>query len=396
MTKKYISFFSGAMGLDIGLEKAGWDCLAVNEIDSKICKTINRNNKNNKKVYNCDIRDLSSEQLKRDLNLKKKELFAVVGGPPCQSFSTAGKRLGLQDERGNAFIHFLDISLKLNPKYIIIENVRGLLSSPMEHIPHNKRESTHGKNIKEIKGGALNEIITILENGGYTVNFNLYDMSYYGVPQKRERLIIFASKNGKKIPDIIPTHKDNIINFIGNNNVVTLKDSIKDLKSKEWVNFPPKRLKFFKMLKSGENWKNLPSEKVKKEAMGNSYFSGGGKTGFFRRLDWNKPSPTLLTSPIMMSTALCHPSEDRPLSIEEYKAIQTFPKDYVLEGSTMYKYKQIGNAIACDFGEAIGRHINDFDGNQLKESLFNLELSRYKNTSYDLWKKEYNSKLNKI
>jgi DNA (cytosine-5)-methyltransferase 1 len=396
MKKQYLSFFSGAMGLDVGLDQAGWECLSINEYEKKFIPTIEANKPDSvKKIYNCDIRKLSANQIKKDLGIKEKELFAIVGGPPCQSFSTAGKRLGFEDPRGNVFLHFLDIATKLKPNYIIIENVRGILSSPLIYTPHEDRDLNHGKNKVEIKGGALNSIVEKLEKEGYTVNFNLYDTSYYGVPQKRERVIIIANRDNKKVPDIYPTHKDSFIS-LGKHPVKNVRDSIENIKSKEWSKFPEKRLRFFKMLKSGQNWKNLPSEKIKKEAMGNSYNSGGGKTGFFRRLSWDNPSPTLLTSPNMMSTALCHPSEDRPLSIEEYKAIQTFPNKHIILGSTVNKYRQLGNAIPCKFGKAIGNHINNFHNNTLKKECFNLKLSRYNNTSYDEFMSEYKIFINKI
>lgn len=396
MTKKYISFFSGAMGIDVGLEKAGWECLSLNEFDKKIIPTINANKSSTvKKVYNCDIRLLSAESIMKDLEIKKGELFAVVGGPPCQSFSTAGKRLGLEDERGNVFLHFLDIAIKLEPAFIVIENVRGILSSPLNHVPHLDRNDKHGENGIEIKGGALFSIVKILEDNDYTVNFNLYDTSYYGVPQKRERVIIFASRDGIKVPDIYPTHKDSN-NKLGSKPVRTIRDTINKVVSTEWTNFSAKRLPFFKMLKNGQNWKDLPDEDTKLAAMGNSYYSGGGKTGFFRRLHWDLPSPTLLTSPDMMSTALCHPEEDRPLSIEEYKAIQTFPVSHRILGSTAYKYKQIGNAIPCDFGKAIGEHLNLLDDNKLTNAHYNLKLSRYNDTSYDDFMKDIKKTLDKL
>lgn len=102
MEYKYLSFFSGALGLDLGLEQAGMKCLAVNEFDKQTCETIKKN-KPDLKLYDCDIRELSAKKLMADLNLQPRELFAIVGGPPCQAFSTAGKRLGLADERGNVF-----------------------------------------------------------------------------------------------------------------------------------------------------------------------------------------------------------------------------------------------------------------------------------------------------
>ena len=115
------------------------------------------------------------------------------------------------------------------------------------------------------------------------------------------------------------------------------------------IDFSEKRLKYIKMLKPGENWRNLPKE-LQPEAMGNSYHLGGGKTGFYRRLDWDSPSPTVVTHPAMPATELAHPTENRPLSIQEYKRIQEFPDDWVIEGSLLDKYKQIGNAVPVGLG----------------------------------------------
>ena len=134
----FISFFSGARGLDLGLEEAGWECLAANEFDRVTCDTI-RLNAPELQLYDTDIRELTAGQLQADLGLCGRDLFAIVGGPPCQAFSTAGRRLGLNDARGNVFLHFLDLIGSLKPKYAVFENVRGLLSAPLEHRPHDQR-----------------------------------------------------------------------------------------------------------------------------------------------------------------------------------------------------------------------------------------------------------------
>lgn len=110
--------------------------------------------------------------------------------------------------------------------------------------------------------------------------------------------------------------------------------------------------------KGGGNWRDLPEDLVE-EAMGGAYKSGGGKVGYFRRLKLNQPSPTILTSPAQNSTNLGHPIEDRPLSIEEYKAIQGFPIDYKLEGTLNNQYTQIGNAVPVKMGYILGIAILD-------------------------------------
>jgi DNA (cytosine-5)-methyltransferase 1 len=118
-----------------------------------------------------------------------------------------------------------------------------------------------------------------------------------------------------------------------------------------------------------------------------SYFSGGGKTGFFRRLAWDKPSPTLVTSPTMPATDLAHPKEDRPLSIQEYKRIQQFPDDWILKGNLIAQYKQIGNAVPVGLGKSLGLTLIDhLNGTKNDLSKFkDFPYSRYKNTKDDEW-----------
>lgn len=381
----FVSFFSGALGLDLGLEKAGLVPLAANEFDPVACQTI-RKNKPRLKLYACDICTLSSEQLLEDLGLERGDLFAVAGGPPCQAFSTAGRRLGLNDERGNVFLHFVDLIAGLRPKYAIFENVRGLLSAPLSHRPHDQR----GKGFPalgpdELPGGALLHVLNLLESHGYTTTFTLYNTANYGVPQIRERLIFFASREGKRVPYIPPTHdaheEDGLAPW------KTFREAVRDvMPSDECTAFPKKRMRYFQKLKAGENWRDLPVA-VQRTAMGASFHAGGGKTGFYRRLAWDRPAPTLVTSPAMPATALCHPAELRPLSVAEYAALQTFPQDYIFEGRTSDKYRQIGNAVPPLFGKAIGQHLVRFDEDALDVRPPEAALSRYRGTDHESWQR---------
>ena len=197
--EQFISFFSGALGLDLGLEAAGLHCLAANDADPVACETIRRN-RPNLRLYDQDIRGLSASFLCRDLSMSPGELFAIVGGPPCQAFSTAGRRLGLNDERGNVFLHFIALIAELRPKYAIFENVRGLLSAPLIHRPHEERvEGFPGLSNEERPGGALLHILRSMEEAGYRVTFTLYNTANFRVLQVRERLIFFASRDGDAV-----------------------------------------------------------------------------------------------------------------------------------------------------------------------------------------------------
>jgi DNA (cytosine-5)-methyltransferase 1 len=213
----------------------------------------------------------------------------------------------------------------------------------------------------------------------------LYNTANFGVPQIRERLIFFASRDGRKIPFMLPTHDKNGAN--GFAKWVTLREAIGHLQGKPQHarNFPERRLRFYRLLKEGQNWRNLPCN-LQPEALGAAWHSGGGRTGFYRRLAWNKPCPTLVTRPTMPATDLCHPDDLRPLSIEEYAAIQTFPPDHVFAGNLDDQYRQIGNAVPCRFGKAIGKHIIDFDEGKLTVTNGSGKLSRYVGTDHESWR----------
>lgn len=383
--KTFLSFFSGAMGLDQGLEAAGWHCLAANEFDPVACATIRRN-RPSLPLYDQDVRTLTVPRLREDLGLATSDdLFAVVGGPPCQAFSTAGRRLGLNDERGNVFLHFIDLVGGLQPRYAVIENVRGLLSAPLSHRPHDQRGGDWPPlGPDERPGGALSFIVSGLEAYGYTVTFNLYNTANFGVPQIRERLVLLAARGAREIPDLVPTHSEG-----GRNGLlpwVTFREAVEGLPDEpcDYVAFPERRLRFYRLLRAGQNWRDLP-EDTQEEAMGQAYYSGGGKTGFYRRLAWDKPSPTLVTRPNMPATDLGHPSEDRPLSIQEYARIQTFSDDFRVEGRLLDRYRQLGNAVPVRFGEAIGRHLTAHDAGLVLPPP-SIELSRYRNTDHRSWR----------
>ena len=383
-----LSFFSGAMGMDLGLKKAGFQTLFASEIDKACRKTILKNDPDIALVG--DIREYSASEVRFISGLEPNEdIDLVVGGPPCQAFSTAGKRKAFEDERGNVFLTFIDMIIELNPKFAVIENVRGLLSAPLKHRVHNQRgDEFDNLTIDELPGGALNHIIDKLKKGGFSVSFNLYNSANFGTPQKRERVIIICSRSSKKPPYLEPTH--NVNGSEGLKKWRTFKSAVKNISEgvHEHLEFPEKRLKYYRMLSDGQNWKNLPIE-LQKEAMGASFYSGGGKTGFLRRLKWNEPSPTLVTHPAMPATDLCHPTENRPLSIQEYMKIQEFPDNWEIQGSLLDRYKQIGNAVPVGLGYAVGKHLLKLMKGDEIQSFKDFKYSRYNRTSDKDWGKEF-------
>lgn len=375
--KVVISLFSGAMGLDNGIEQAGLKIRLCVEFQHAMAETI-RANKPKIPLIEDDVRNYSGEDLRSRAGLSRDDdVFLVCGGPPCQAFSTAGKRLGFDDDRGNVFLKYLDLIGEIRPKYFLLENVRGLLSA--SYNPDGK------SNGKSIKGSALLYALDKIKRLGYSATFTLYDSANYGVPQRRERVIILGSRDGYKIPLIPPTHAQGGARGLAQWR--TFKDATRDIRGCTAAPIPQRRLKFFKMLGPGQCWKDLPRE-VQAEAMGKSYSLPGGKTGFYRRLAWNEPAPTLVTCPTMPATDLMHPTENRALSIEEYARIQMFPDNWVFKGRMSDVYKQIGNAVPVGMGYAAAQHLIWFDAltETEKKSVKLLDpnavYSRYRNTSF--------------
>jgi DNA (cytosine-5)-methyltransferase 1 len=377
-----LSFFSGALGLDIGLEKEGFNILLACEIDKASRNTISLNKP--KLGLIGDLRNYSVNEILKYSNVKSKnEVDVIVGGPPCQAFSTAGKRLGFSDDRGNVFLKYLETIEKIKPKYFVLENVRGLMSSIFQIDQHDEVSEQIPETILSEKGSSLYYTIKRLEKAGYNINFDLYNSANFGVPQSRERIVIIGTTSSNKVNRLTPTHSKD--KEFGLKKWKVLKSAFKKLKNKEnseCHNYSDKRKSFYKHLKAGENWRNLPVE-LQKEAMGKAFYLGGGKTGFLRRLNWEKPSPTLVTSPFMPATDLCHPEEIRPISVNEYKVIQEFPLTWKFGGTITDKYKQIGNAVPVGLGRAIGREIQKHNKGENSIEFIGFKHSRYLNTSYD-------------
>ena len=378
-----LSFFSGAMGLDLGLERAGIEAILACEFDKACRKTIAANKPDIALLG--DDWDYSASQIREAAGLTEEdEIDLIVGGPPCQAFSTAGARRGFNDQRGGALIRYIELIEQLKPKYAVLENVRGLLSAPLSHRPHSERDGENPLNPDEVPGGALLLILKRLEKAGYGVSFNLYNSANFGSPQVRERVVLICHRGGEELPYLEPTHSDNPEFKLPK--WKTFRHAVTGLKKDEHTHlvFPESRLRYYRMLGPGEYWKHLPLE-LQKEALGNSFYSGGGKTGFLRRLAWNKPSPTLVTHPAMPATDLAHPVENRPLSVQEYKRVQQFPDSWVICGSVVDQYKQIGNAVPVGLGEAIGKLIlSHMEGKPIK-TFEDFTYSRYKYTDHKTW-----------
>ena len=340
-SRDVISLFSGAMGLDIGLEKAGLNIVLGQDVDPACAATMRANGH---KVLDGDIRRIGEAELLEQAGMARGEPFLICGGPPCQPFSTAGKRMGINDPRGSLFMDFIRMIDYIRPRFFIMENVKGLMSAPLKHIPEQRL------------GTVLDVILSEFDKLGYKTVYGLLDAVNYGVPQFRERFVLIGSRDSENIFLPLPTH------FQRHQEPVyrwrTLRDAIQDLE-RDWgecAAFSKDRLAYLRLVPEGGNWRDLP-EDVRAEAMGGAYGSGGGKVGFYRRLSYSQPAPTLVTSPVQKATMMCHPTQDRPLSIREYARIQQFPDDWKFMGTGAAKYRQIGNAVPVGLAEALGKAV---------------------------------------
>ncbi len=357
---KFISLFSGGMGLDLGLEMANFECAACVEINEDAVKTI-RYNRPNITVFDKSITDVSGKDLLQAGNFKKNEVPLVVGGPPCQAFSVFGNRLGLEDARGQMLFEYLRIIKETQPKVFLMENVRGLLS--MSIIPK-KSAKQENKNIplSHYEHGSLIRLLfEEFNNIGYNVNCFVVNAVNYGAPQIRERVLLIGNRYGYNIDFTKPQYSnrpgDNLPPF------KTLGDAIDPKKGfvdncPEVMNFSPRKLKYLSMVPEGGNWRSLPID-IQKESMGKSWFLKGGRSAYWRKLSYNFPSPTVVTMPNHAGTSMCHPKELRAISVGEAAAIQEFPKDWIFQGTTSSKFKQVGNAVPTRLGKVAGDVIRD-------------------------------------
>ncbi|GAA6863147.1 DNA cytosine methyltransferase [Helicobacter pylori] len=322
-----IELFAGAGGLALGLELAGFYHIGLVEIDKSACSTL----KKNRPLWNVlekDITTLVEQDLEQIFCIKCGDLDLLSGGCPCQSFSYAGKKLGLEDTRGTMFYYYAKFLEKLKPKMFLFENVRGLIS-------HNK-----GKSFKII--------CEAFEKCGYSLQYQVLNASNHGVAQKRERLFIVGIRKDLNRSFNFPKPLKN---------KKVLKDILLDVPKSLGAEYSSKKRDIFSLVPAGGYWRDIDPQ-IAKEYMKSSWGNNkGGRTGILRRLSLDEPSLTILTTPQMKQTDRCHPLEVRPLNIRESARIQSFPDEWEFMGSVAQQYKQIGNAVPPLLAEAIGKEM---------------------------------------
>lgn len=350
--KKYsfIDLFSGCGGFSTGMELAGHKCLLGVDFDQAAVDSFARNHPSAKAVH-MDISKLTRAKLKSLIDINAVDM--VIGGPPCQGFSTVGKG-EVSDQRNSLFKEFIRIVKITNPKVVLFENVTGILAK--------KNAAT------------LNAIFSSFEKLGYEMDARVLSSEEFGVPSRRRRTIIMGVKNGlPRFPKV--THGER-----GKSNLVTVKEAFKALDSQKNLfnhnvsdakitkELDRKRLSHIPMGKGiryekdelaylpkklhyGINWEEISERRFRQTRL--------------QRLDLNTVAPTILTS----RTMYYHPTEDRYLTCREASLCQSFPLDFEFKGSQTAIFRQIGNAVPPLLAKSIGLEIKKIKFEETTESL---------------------------
>lgn len=367
MEKKYncVELFAGSGGLGTGFSNAGFNIISANDVWDPAGKTYVANHPNVKYIVK-DIAQLTGDELLDGTGYKKSDVDVIIGGPPCQGFSTLGKRF-IDDPRNKLFKEYVRIVNEIRPKFFVMENVSGILS--MEH----------GKVLKNILK-SFNEI-------GYKLEYRLLNAAEYGVPQQRERTIFIGTRLDIKIRYPEKTHS--LTGEAGYKKALTLWDAIGDLPQSDTEEIKlyteqPKN-DFQKFIRNGaaelvnhkppvhnEKAKNMmryiPMGKSAwdvKETMPKEYMPTSGYGNTYARLNANEPGMTITRNFACISSSRCiHPYLNRGLTAREAARIQTYPDDYIFWGSKTDIHIQIGNSVPPILAEKIGEDIK----NMLDES----------------------------
>ena len=327
---RLVSLFSGCGGMDKGFENAGFNRVWANDFDTDAQAVFKLN------FGDIDGRDITTVPVE-DI----PDCDIITAGFPCQPFSNAGNRRGVYDERGELYLECLRIIESKNPKAVLFENVKGLLSS--------KHQS--GKKLIEV-------IKEDLENIGYNVNYKVVNASDYGVPQNRERMILVALRNdlGKEF-QFPSVQKDK--SRLTLRNILTIPD---DVPNQKYWPYSPQAQQMIEQIPQGGSWKNIPYENLSprfkriRDDMKRYH-----APNFYRRFSLDEINGTITASAQPENCGITHPTENRRYTIREIARIQTFPDDFLFIDETtrdiVAMYKVIGNAVPVRLAEVIAKAI---------------------------------------
>ena len=359
----------------MGFELEGFQTQVVVDNDPSAVQTI-RANRPNISIITSDggrrgrrpasIEEVSTEEILLGAGLKVGEATVLIGAPPCEPYSTVGRRNGKADHRANGVTEFIRVVREAQPEYFAFEEVPSFLSSAIKHIPFYDRIGMSKDQLapEERLGSFFDEVMQGFVDTGYSLSFDfdspkssVLNAAGFGVPQNRKRFILIGSREGPAVQ--LPTPYMATPKTLGQ-----VLEEIDDPEP-EHSSFPKSWGKYLNLVKEGRCWRDLP-DAIQREVLGGAYDDPnnprtrgkkGGRTGFMRRLSRDRPSPTLVDSPTTKAACLCHPEEDRPLSIREYAAIQGFPDDWIFKGAITARYRLIGQATPVFLARAIAQEI---------------------------------------
>lgn len=329
---KLVSLFSGCGGMDIGFEKAGFCRIWANDFDKDAQATFRANLG---EIDGRDIREVPVEDI--------PDCDIITAGFPCQPFSNAGNRKGVNDSRGMLYLECLRIIRAKKPTVFLFENVKGLMSS----------KYVDGRNLVDVIAADLNEM-------GYRVTYKVVNSADYGVPQKRERLIMVGILSERDIEYVFPEPMP----FTEAQTVGHILDIPAGVPNQVDWPLSPQALSMLPYIPEGGSWKDIPYENLPdrlKKIRDNMKRYHAPK--FYRRFAKNEINGTITASAQPENCGIIHPTENRRYTIREVARIQSFPDDYVFFDGTLKEitaaYKVIGNAVPCDLAYAIAKAIKE-------------------------------------
>jgi DNA (cytosine-5)-methyltransferase 1 len=375
-----VSLFTGAMGLDLGFELAGFETKVIVENDRAAVETIKANRPQVPVIMRqwkqgmrpASIGEVSTEELLLTAGLGVGETTVVIGAPPCEPYSTAGRRNGKADHRADGMMEFIRVINEAKPRYFVLEEVDSFLSAAVRHIPFYDRIRIHEDNLarEERLGSFFDEVMAAFAATGYALSFDprnpkasVLNAADFGVAQNRKRFILIGTREGPPVQ--LPSPRTLKPKTLGQ-----VLDDLND-PSPEYKDFPQAWGQYLRLVPPGGCWRDLPQD-LQRVVLGGAYDDldnpltrgkKGGRTGFMRRLSREVPAPTLVDSPTTKAACMCHPDETRPLSIKEYAALQGFPSDWHFCGPVSARYRLIGQAtpvpLAQALAQAIKRHMDE-------------------------------------
>jgi|SRR5680860_623650 len=364
-----IDLFAGAGGLSEGFRQGGFDILAANDFDEFSEQTFRLNHPETTFIPG-PVEQIQTDQLLGSASINEGELDVLLGGPPCQAFSVYNHQRGMHDDRSGLFREYLRIVEGLKPRFVVMENVTGIMS---------------------IAGGhAVDEIIHSLEELGYYIEYQILKAEEYGVPQERRRVFFVGARDSDSISWPEPTHGVSPwgpMFSLDRRPLVTVEEAIGDLpplelcegmEVTEYTAIPcteyqrlmregaevlfnhvaphlqPINLERLKYIPQGGSWRDIPHELL---PAGMKKAKRSDHTKRYGRLHPQGLSSTILTKCDLHWGAYIHPTQERTITVREAARFQAFPDRMRFLGPRGEQYRQVGNAVPPLLASAVARSI---------------------------------------